>query len=102
MGHVADVLGCSIALADIRLTQGRVNDALATYDGPCSWPPVIGNGAAGTVLPGTADMYMGIVRSPSSATTSTPRPQLLMSSQELGEALGSRRTPTGGASPWPG
>ena len=28
VGHVADVLGCSITLADIRLTQGRLDDAL--------------------------------------------------------------------------
>ena len=32
VGHIADILGCSITLADIRLTQGRLNDAQATYD----------------------------------------------------------------------
>lgn len=31
-GHIADVLGCTIVLADIRLTQGRLSDALACYD----------------------------------------------------------------------
>ena len=31
-GHVSDVLGCSIALADIRITQGRLGDALRTYE----------------------------------------------------------------------
>ncbi|TDN91534.1 serine/threonine-protein kinase [Microbacterium sp. BK668] len=31
-GHIADVLGCTIVLADIRLTQGRLSDALASYD----------------------------------------------------------------------
>lgn len=29
-GHVTDVLGCAIALADIRLAHGRVRDALRT------------------------------------------------------------------------
>ena len=31
-GHIADVLGCSITLADIRITQGRLGDALRTYE----------------------------------------------------------------------
>ena len=31
-GHIADVLGCSITLADIRITQGRLGDALSTYE----------------------------------------------------------------------
>ena len=30
-GHISDVLGCSITLADIRITQGRLTDALRTY-----------------------------------------------------------------------
>jgi LuxR family maltose regulon positive regulatory protein len=59
--HIADILGCSITLADIRLTQGRLTDALATYEralrlaagNPGTAPP-------GSVLPGTADMYVGL------------------------------------------
>lgn len=31
-GHVSDVLGCSITLADIRAAQGRLRDALHSYD----------------------------------------------------------------------
>ena len=30
-GHISDVLGCSITLADIRITQGRLTDAVQTY-----------------------------------------------------------------------
>ena len=30
-GHISDVLGCSITLADIRITQGRLTDAQTTY-----------------------------------------------------------------------
>ncbi len=56
-GNIADVLGCSITLADLRLTQGRLGDAERTYvealrlasahevDGP---------------LRGTADMVVGL------------------------------------------
>ncbi len=31
-GYIADVLGCSITLADIRITQGRLGEALRTYE----------------------------------------------------------------------
>ena len=31
-GHLSDVLGCSITLADIRITQGRLDEALRTYE----------------------------------------------------------------------
>jgi LuxR family maltose regulon positive regulatory protein len=31
-GHVADTFGCAIALADIRIAQGRLGDALRTYE----------------------------------------------------------------------
>ena len=31
-GFFADILGCSIALADIRITQGRLGEAMRTYE----------------------------------------------------------------------
>ena len=31
-GHVSDVLGCSIAVADIQIAQGRLSDAIRTYE----------------------------------------------------------------------
>ena len=31
-GHVADTFGCAIALADIRIAQGRLGDAMRTYE----------------------------------------------------------------------
>ena len=31
-GHIADVLGCTVTLADIRLTQGRLGDAMTSYE----------------------------------------------------------------------
>jgi LuxR family maltose regulon positive regulatory protein len=30
-GHLSDVLGCAIVLADIRIAQGRLHDAMRTY-----------------------------------------------------------------------
>ena len=31
-GHLSDVIGCSIALADIRIAQGRLREAMRTYE----------------------------------------------------------------------
>src|SRR5215212_350789 len=31
-GHLSDALGCAIALADIRFAQGRLRDAMGTYE----------------------------------------------------------------------
>ena len=31
-GHIADTFGCAIALADIRLAQGRLGEAMRTYE----------------------------------------------------------------------
>ena len=31
-GNISDVLGCSITLADLRITQGRLGDARRTYE----------------------------------------------------------------------
>src|SRR5450755_4109350 len=31
-GHISDAIGCSIALADIRISQGRLREAMRTYE----------------------------------------------------------------------
>jgi LuxR family maltose regulon positive regulatory protein len=56
VGYIADVLGCSITLADLRITQGRLREALGTYEQALR----LADGQDGTVLRGTADMYVGI------------------------------------------
>ena len=55
-GHVADTFGCAIALADIRRTQGRLSDAIHTYQQALQRAAERG----GPVLRGAADMYVGI------------------------------------------
>lgn len=55
-GHVADTLGCSIALADIRIAQGRLSEALGTLEHALLLAPAQG----GVVLRGTADMHVGM------------------------------------------
>ncbi|MGO4689160.1 LuxR C-terminal-related transcriptional regulator [Glaciibacter sp. 2TAF33] len=79
-GHLADTFGCAIALADIRLVQGRVNDALRTYEHALERAP----GKPGSVLRGTADMYVGmsgILRERDDPLGAT---ELLRRSDELG------------------
>jgi LuxR family maltose regulon positive regulatory protein len=55
-GHLSDVTGCSIALADIRITQGRLGEALRTCEGALQ----LVTPGTGPVLRGAADMHVGI------------------------------------------
>jgi tetratricopeptide (TPR) repeat protein len=55
-GHHADALGCTIALADIRMAQGRLRDAMRTYDQALQLAAEQGTPA----LRGTADMHVGL------------------------------------------
>ena len=53
-GHISDVLGCSIALADIQLTLGQLSEAVRTYEAGLELARVHG------VVRGTADMHVGL------------------------------------------
>ena len=89
VGHIADILGCSIALADIRLTQGRLGDAVATYEHALR----LAASHAGTVLPGTADMYVGLSRVAFERDDLDGAAAHLLRSQELGERAGLPQNP---------
>ena len=54
-GHVADVLGCSITLADIEITHGRLGDARRTFENGLAL-------AGDSLMRGVADMYVGLSR----------------------------------------
>jgi LuxR family maltose regulon positive regulatory protein len=83
-GFVADILGCSIALADIRITQGRLGEALHTYEQALELGPEQG----GSVLRGTADMFVGMSEIARERDDLRAATQLLLRSQELGEHTG--------------
>jgi LuxR family maltose regulon positive regulatory protein len=83
-GHVADVFGCAIALADIRITQGRLGDAMRTYENALQLAAEHG----GPVLRGTADMYVGLSQLDRERDDLDGAAQQLMKSQELGEHNG--------------
>jgi len=56
IGHIADILGCSIAMADIRVAQGRLRDAQRLYEQGLQLVADHGSGP----LRGTADMHVGL------------------------------------------
>ncbi len=55
-GHLSDVIGCALALADIRLAQGRLGEALRVLERGLA----LATGQGGRVLRGAADMHVGI------------------------------------------
>jgi LuxR family transcriptional regulator, maltose regulon positive regulatory protein len=82
--HLSDVLGCSIALADIRITQGRLGEALHTYEQALQLAPE----QEESVLRGTADMYVGMSEVHRERDDLDVATQHLLRSQELGEHTG--------------
>jgi LuxR family transcriptional regulator, maltose regulon positive regulatory protein len=83
-GHIADTFGCAIALADIRLAQGRLGEAMRTYEQALQRAP----GQGGSVLRGTADMYVGMSEVHRERDDLPAATQHLLRSQELGEHTG--------------
>jgi LuxR family maltose regulon positive regulatory protein len=57
IGHIADVLGLCITLGDLRQTQGRLGEALRTYEQALD---LAIPGPGDPPLRGTADMHVGI------------------------------------------
>ena len=83
-GYIADIFGCAIALADIRLVQGRLGEAMRTYEQALQRVPEQG----GPVLRGTADMYVGMSEVHRERDDLPAATQQLLRSQELGEHTG--------------
>ena len=83
-GHVSDALGCTIAVADIRIAQGRLGEAMRTYE------RALGLAAAreGPALRGTADMHVGLSDLHRERGDLGAARQHLSISQELGERAG--------------
>jgi LuxR family transcriptional regulator, maltose regulon positive regulatory protein len=88
-GHVADTFGCAIALADIRMTQGRLRDALRTYEQALQRAAEHG----GPVLRGTADMYVGMSELHRERDDLPAATRCLRQSEELGEHMGVPQNP---------
>lgn len=87
--HISDVLGCSIALADILNTQGRLGDAWRVFHQGLQ----IASEEAGIMLRGAADMYVGMSQIACERGDLQAATQHLLRSQELGEHLGLPQNP---------
>ena len=83
-GHISDAIGCAIALADIRIAQGRLREAMSTYQ----WGLQLATAQGTPVLRGTADMYVGMSEIYRERGDLTAAMQHLLSSKELGEHTG--------------
>ena len=83
-GNISDAIGGAIALADIQIAQGRLHEAMSTYEQALQ----LATEPGAPVLRGTADMYVGMSelhREHNDLKTAT---QHLLTSQELGEHTG--------------
>lgn len=83
-GHLSDALGCAIALADIRIEQGRLHAAMHTYERTLE----LATAQAQSVLRGTADLYVGMSELHCEHNDLLAATQGLVRSKELGEHTG--------------
>ena len=83
-GNIADAVGGVRALADIRITQGRLHDAMRIYEQALQLARENGT----PTLRGTADMYVGISDLAREHNDLQAAAQLLLRSQEQGEHTG--------------
>jgi LuxR family maltose regulon positive regulatory protein len=83
-GYHSDVVGCAITLADLRITQGRLGEAMSTYERGLQ----VATGQAAPVLRGAADMHVGLSVLLRERNDVDAALQHLMTSKELGEHAG--------------
>lgn len=83
-GHTVDAIGCARALADIRIAQGRLHDAMSTFERGLR----LATEQDGTVLRGAADMHEGMSELHFEWGDLDAARQRLHTSSELGEHIG--------------
>ena len=88
-GHLADAVGCAIALADIRVEQGRLRDAMRTYERGLR----LATEGRPAVVRGAADMHVGMSERCLDRGDLDTAVQHLVTSKTMGEHLGTRQNP---------
>jgi LuxR family maltose regulon positive regulatory protein len=88
-GIIAQAIGCVIALADIRIAQGRLREATRTYERGLQLATAQGH----PILRGTADMHVGMSEIQRERNDLPAAMQHLLRSQELGEHMGLPQNP---------
>ena len=88
-GHLADALGATIALGDICVVQGRLRDALGTYQESLELVPE----QSRSLVRGTADMHVGMSELFLERLDLAAANEHLREAQELGEYAGMPQFP---------
>jgi len=88
-GHVTTVIGCAIIQADIRIAQGRLHDALRTYERGLQ----VATEHGAPALRGAADMHTGMSELSRERNDLETASQHLAVSGELGEENGLEQNP---------
>ena len=83
-GNISDAMNASIALADIRITQGRLGEAIQTYEQALQLSARYGE----PVLPGTADLHAGLADIVRERGDLTSAMEHLRTGEDLGEHMG--------------
>ncbi len=83
-GNISDTIGCAIALAEIRIAQGRLHEAANTYARALQ----LATDQGAPVLRGTADLYVGMSELHREHNDLHAATQHLLSSQKLGDFTG--------------
>ncbi len=88
-GHRSDEIGLALGLADMQIAQGRLHDALRTYERGLE----LATGEGGDVLRGAADMHVGISEILRQRDDLVGAARHLQSASELGEENGLPQNP---------
>ena len=88
-GNISDAVGGAIALADIRIAQGRLREAMRTYEHALQLATAQGD----PVMRGTADMYVGMSELHRERDDLHAAKQYLLRSKEQGEHTGFPQNP---------
>ena len=83
-GHLSGTVGRAVTLADIRVAQGRLREAMHIYEQALR----LANEQGGAVVRGTADMYVGLSELQREQNELDAANQSLLRSQEIGEQSG--------------
>jgi len=87
-GDVANASGCAIALADIRIAQGRLYEAMHTYEHMLQLATAQHPDGTRPVVRGTAGLYVGMSELHRERNDMHAATQCLLRSQELGQHNG--------------
>lgn len=89
VGFISDVVGGSVTLADIKITQGRLHEAMSIYEGGLQ----LATRQGAPALRGAADMHVGVSELYREQNDLNTAEQHLVKSKELGDLNGLPKNP---------